>query len=66
MITAADDQDTKSDAGPDGRFGGLTGAQLKALLDEIDHLEAVPVTEPEPVIIKVNVGTPAPLPELKQ
>jgi len=66
QMIAVDDQDATTDAGPDGRFGGLTGAQLKSLLDEIDHLEAVPVTEPEPVTIKVNVGTPAPLPDLYQ
>ena len=53
-----DDQDATTDAGPDGRFGGLSDAQLKALLGEIERLEAVPITEPEPVTIKVNVGTP--------
>ena len=58
------DQDTRTDAGPDGRFGGLTHAQLEALLSEIERLEAVPITEPEPVTIKVNVGTPSPSSEL--
>ena len=58
------DQDARTDAGPDGRFGGLTEAQLNALLSEIERLEAVPITEPEPVTIKVNVGTPSPLSEL--
>ena len=33
-----------------------TQAQLDALLSEIERLEAVPITEPEPVTIKVNVG----------
>jgi len=65
-LASADDQDATTDAGPDGRFGGLSEAQLQALLGEIDRLEAVPVTEPEPVTIKVNVGLPAPLPELEQ
>ena len=65
-IASADDQDATTDAGPDGRFGGLSEAQLQALLGEIDRLEAVPVTEPEPVTIKVNVGLPVPLPELEQ
>ena len=58
------DQDATTDAGPDGRFGGLTETQLNALLSEIERLEAVPITEPEPVTIKVNVGTPTPLSEL--
>ena len=55
------DQDATTDACPDGRFGGLTETQLNALLSEIERLEAVPITEPEPVTIKVNVGTPTPL-----
>jgi len=59
VIASADDQDATSDAGPDGRFGGLSDTQLKALLGEIDRLEAVPVMEPEPVIIKVNNSSPA-------
>jgi hypothetical protein len=64
-IASTDDQDARTDAGPDGRFGGLTEAQLKTLLSEIEQLEAVPVTEPEPVTIKVNVGSPAPLSETR-
>jgi hypothetical protein len=55
---SSEEQNAKSDAGPDGRFGGLSGAQLKALLGEIDRLKAVPVTEPEPVMIKVNDSSP--------
>ena len=55
--SSSEDQNATSDAGPDGRFGGLSGAQLKALLGEIDRLEAVPVTEPEPVTIKVIAGS---------
>lgn len=64
-VVLADDQNTGSDAGPDGRFAGLTEAQLQALLDEIDHLQPVPVAEPEPVTIKVNVGTPGSPEELR-
>jgi hypothetical protein len=55
--SSSEEQNATSDAGPDGRFGGLSGAQLKALLGEIDRLEAVPVTEPEPVTIKVIAGS---------
>jgi len=58
-MASSEEQNATSDAGPDGRFGGLSGAQLKALLGEIDRLEAVPVTEPEPVTIKVNAGSPS-------
>jgi hypothetical protein len=36
--------------------GDLNEQQLRALLEEIDQLQAVPVTEPEPVTIRVNSG----------
>jgi hypothetical protein len=55
-LASADDQE--ADVGPDGRFAGLNDTQLKALLGEIDRLEAVPVTEPDPVMIKVNLANP--------
>jgi hypothetical protein len=58
-LASTEDRDATSDAGPDGRFGGLSHAQLKILLGEIERLEAVPVTEPEPVTIKVNTGSPS-------
>ena len=40
----------------DGRFGGLSPEQMQALLGEIDKLQAVPVTEPEPVTIRVDLN----------
>lgn len=45
----------ESDDGVDGRFGGLSDEQMKSLLGEIDKLQAVPVVEPEPVAIRVDV-----------
>ena len=39
----------------DGRFGGLSAEQMRSLLGEIDKLQAVPVTEPEPVTIRVDL-----------
>ena len=50
-IAAADEPDE----GVDGRFGGLSDEQMQALLGEIDRLQAVPVTEPEPVTIRVDI-----------
>jgi len=41
--------------------GDLNEQQLRALLDEIDQLQAVPVAEPEPVTIRVNSGAGASL-----
>jgi hypothetical protein len=55
-IAATDDQEAIADAGPDGRFAGLDDGQLKVLLGEIDRLQAVPVTEPEPVTIRVDLA----------
>ena len=54
-IAAIDGSDASSEDGPDGRFGGLSDAQMQSLLGEIDRLEAVPVTEPEPVSIRVDI-----------
>ena len=36
------------------RLADLDERQLQALLDQIDQLQAVPITEPEPVTIRVN------------
>jgi hypothetical protein len=32
----------------------LNERQLQALLDQIDQLQAVPITEPEPVTIRID------------
>jgi anti-sigma factor RsiW len=61
---------TPSDTNQDGDGGGLgmsghlsdlDDAQLQALINEIEEMKAVPITEPEPVSIKVgmrNVSNP--------
>jgi hypothetical protein len=41
-----------------GRLGELSDAQLEALLKEIEKMEAVPVAEPEPVILPVTTARP--------
>ena len=46
----------ESEEDVDGRFGGLSDEQMQALLGEIDKLQAVPVTEPEPVTIRVDLN----------
>jgi hypothetical protein len=38
----------------------LNDGELKALLDDIDRLEAVPITEPEPVSLRVSPRSPVP------
>jgi len=37
-----------------GRLGDLTEQQLAKLLDEIDQLQATPITDPEPVSLRVG------------
>ena len=58
-VAQNDDADTVEE-GPDGRFGGLSDVQMQTLLNEIDGLKAVPVTEPEPVTIRVDVKPSGP------
>ena len=41
-----------------GRLGELSDAQLEALLKDIDKMQAVPVTDPEPVILPVTATRP--------
>jgi hypothetical protein len=59
--TVADAQ-AAADVSPGGRFSGLTDAQLQALIGDIGDLPAVPVTEPDPVAIRV-VNSAAAAPE---
>jgi hypothetical protein len=42
------------------RLADLNERQLQALLDQIDQLQAVPITEPEPVTIRVGSQTSSP------
>jgi hypothetical protein len=41
-----------------GRLGELSDAQLEALLKDIEGMQAVPVTDPEPVILPVTATRP--------
>jgi hypothetical protein len=43
-----------ADLGNGSRLGDLSEAQLQKLLNEIDKLPAIPVTDPEPVSLHVN------------
>jgi hypothetical protein len=59
-LATTDESDTSAEDGPDGRFGGLSDEQMQALLAEIDQLKPVPVTEPEPVTIRVDLKPGSP------
>jgi anti-sigma factor RsiW len=56
-LAAVDDPAASTAASADERLDELNEGQLKTLLDQIDQLEAIPVTDPEPVTIHVNSGT---------
>jgi hypothetical protein len=51
--TPADDE-ISADVAVQGRLTGLSERQLRTLLNDIGQLKATPVTEPEPVTIKVD------------
>jgi hypothetical protein len=48
---------TATGAGSDARLADLSEQQLKSLLGDIQNLKAVPVTEPDPVVIRMNAAT---------
>jgi hypothetical protein len=50
-VAAADDQNGLATT---SRLTDLNERQLQALLDQIDQLQAVPITEPEPVTIRID------------
>ena len=52
-VASADDH-ADADLGNGNRLGDLSEQQLQTLLKEIDKLPAVPVTEPEPVSLRVH------------
>jgi hypothetical protein len=54
--------DDEADAGLAASMAAanLNDGELKALLDDIDRLEAVPITEPEPVSLRVSPRSPVP------
>jgi hypothetical protein len=52
-VADADDR-ANTDLGNGNRLGDLDEQQLQTLLNKIDNLPAVPVTEPEPVSLHVN------------
>jgi len=47
------DDDTP-ETGVEGRLNSLSEQQLKALLNDIGQMKAIPVTEPDPITIKVD------------
>ena len=52
--TSTSETSNDVELGTGGRLSDLDDAQLKALIDEIGQMKAVPITEPEPVAIRVD------------
>ena len=42
------------------RIGNLNEKQLKSLLNEIDHMDATPIIDPEPVVLRVGARATSP------
>jgi hypothetical protein len=57
---AASDQGASAGLATTARLADLNERQLQALLDQIDQLQAVPITEPEPVTIRVGSQSSSP------
>ena len=56
-VARAEAEGAASDAGADARLGDLNEQQLKSLLNDIQGLKPVPLTEPDPVAIRVTGQT---------
>src|SRR5262249_62390252 len=56
-VAAADEQ---TPGLTNNRIGDLNERQLKSLLDAIEHMDATPVTDPEPVTLHVGARTSSP------
>jgi hypothetical protein len=50
-VASADDQSTGL---ANSRIGDLNAKQLKSLLNAIEHMDATPITEPDPVVLRVG------------
>jgi Putative zinc-finger len=48
------DEDTPENATEGGRLNNLSAQQVKALLNDIGQMKAVPIAEPDPITIKVD------------
>jgi hypothetical protein len=59
QAVAAND-DPAAAAALGNRIGNLNEKQLKSLLNEIDHMEATPIIDPEPVVLRVGARATSP------
>ncbi len=60
-VASTDEQKDEQSAGlANNRIGDLNAKQLKSLLNAIEHMDATPITEPEPVTLRVGARTSSP------
>jgi anti-sigma factor RsiW len=53
-VSAASADEPGAETAMEGRLTGLNEQQLRALLDDIGQLKSTPMTDPEPIMIKVD------------
>jgi hypothetical protein len=60
-VASTDEPRDEQSAGlANSRIGDLNAKQLKSLLNAIEHMDATPITEPEPVTLRVGARTSSP------
>jgi len=60
-VVSTDEPKEEQSAGlANNRIGDLNAKQLKSLLNAIEHMDATPITEPEPVTLRVGARTSSP------
>ena len=60
-VASTDEQKDEQSAGlANSRIGDLNAKQLKSLLNAIEHMDATPITEPEPVTLRVGAKASSP------
>jgi hypothetical protein len=60
-VASTDEPKDEQSAGlANSRIGDLNAKQLKSLLNAIEHMDATPITEPEPVTLRVGARTSSP------
>ena len=58
--TPSSPQGVVASDGLGNRISNLNEKQLKSLLNEIDHMEATPIIDPEPVVLRVGARATSP------
>ncbi len=60
MASTGEPKDEQSPGLANSRIGDLNAKQLKSLLNAIEHMDATPITDPEPVVLRVGSRTSSP------